>query len=310
VKAFVGQWGKCYRAWILDDTCLPEPGKSPWLKVPEFGSHGKKMLEVAVRLIGDGDMLFVLVSTESNAEAVRDALHGLKGNYPDITKQEIHLHFDENACRRSTCRGAGAAMNIGWVFIVMQKYTLRQLKKQPRSSKYNGTTHSCGYVDLSLPSVRSLPMIEAADKNGVYEWSSTFKVNCNSVLSGEGSTGRLLKRCGAFKGMLPLVWFSRDSNFVSEMLRNYQCSNCVVLAAGDGAVAHAGLLAAGDPIMTINVCWTPLHRKFLNTVVDSHIVRLMGTKDHKHFFVEDWESEIGSLFPQLFCRGGENGRTS
>ena len=296
VKAFVGQWGKCHRAWILDDCCLPEAGKSPWLRAPDFGSHGKKMLEVAVRLIGDGDMVFVLVSTEANAEVVREALFEIKKSHAEITKQELHLHFEENQCRRSKCRGAAGAANIGWVFVVMQKYTLRQMKKQPRSDKYKGTTHSCAYVGLSWPSVRSLPMIASADKKGVYDWSQTFQVNVSTL---DTSNAKLLKKAGSFKGMLPLVWFARDSNFIAELLRNYQCSNCVVLCAGDGAIAQAGLLMA-DPIMTVNVCWTSLHRKFLNTVVESYIVGLMANKDQKHFYIEDWEAEIGSLFPHLF----------
>ena len=139
-------------------------------------------------------------------------------------------------------------------------------------------------------------MIESADKKGVYDWSQTFQVNVSTL---DTSNDKLLKKAGSFKGMLPLVWFARDSNFIAELLRNNQCSNCVVLCAGDGATAHAGLLMA-DPIMTVNVCWTSLHRKFLNTVIDSHIVRLMASKDQKHFYIEDWESEIGSLFPHFF----------
>ena len=72
-----------------------------------------------------------------------------------------------------------------------------------------------------------------------------------------------------------------------------------MLAAGNGATAYAGL-SLPDPIVTVDVCWTSLHREFLNTVVDSHFVRLMGTKDQKHFFAEEWRSEIGTLFPHLF----------
>ena len=233
-----------------------------------------------------------------------EAFVAIKKIHSDLTKKEIHLHFRETSCRRSKCRGTAGAGNIGWCFIVMRGFTLQRFKKQPRSSKFHGTTHSCAYTDLTWPSARSLPMMKSADKKNVYSWNASFVVN--DVTLNAADDAKMAKKAGSFKGLLPPVWFSRDIHFLSELLANFRISSVVSLAAGDGALANAGLLLT-NPIVSINVCWTDVHRKLLNTVLDDRIVKLIASKDQTHFFVEGWETEIASLFPHLFADEQDEG---
>ena len=200
-------------------------------------------------------------------------------------------------CRRARCKGTVGANDRGWLFISTSKFVLRKLKKQVRAAPFKGTTHSCNYTDLKWQAIAAQEQISPSDKALVYGWRAHTHCNVDTTL--KLLDGNVIRRIGAYGGLLPLVWPARDPDHIAEVVRNFLCTEAppILLTAGQ-MTPMKGLLSLNPPLVSVNVSWNETHQNFRNSTIQQHLIKLMVT-ENPAFKHDAFKVDISTCFPYL-----------
>ena len=287
VGKWTGKWGKEHRGFIADASVLPEPPTRPWCRAPQVNNkYAKGKIEGAKKMMKNPYDILILFDGRREANRKTIVKFIPESQYPHT--KEMFIQVDGNT-NRKRARGCGSAGDMEIMYVVPPS-PLYQLKKKARLM-HPGHTNSVCYTAVAPTKWKNLPQATAQQKQDIFQ-AQTLEL----ATIGPAHTIKKKKVPPKAKGLLPLSWFERRSDFYVEIFDNFDLT-CVVDLFGSVQMAIAAL--ASKPRRSyLGIVQNETHRRFAEAAVDEWIVREMG-RAGSPFHEAEIEDEIARLYPPI-----------
>ena len=244
-------------------------------------------------------LIFFDSAREGNRAPIRKAFEDVEKSLGSAhagkqsTSREFFLHTAPRPGSKHV--GTGTALDVEMMF-VKTRQPLSQIKKKARIH-HEGNTGSTLYANVKRQAWKQLPQVQAVTKQAIFGESA--KIFTGTLDPALWSTAAMKSKNSIPKparGLLPLNWWERHTDFHAEVLDNFNIGSVIDLF---GSVHLAiACLNAEPPKPYFGLCRNEAHASAMAEALDKYIVREIGREGPppSKFYVEDLKAAVKDIF--------------